>query len=112
MIVKHYLEVKEEIPQLPGAQATLRWLISKNDGAKNFALRLFEIKHKGEKIPLHNHHFEHEAFVIEGNGKVKNNDTEYDVEVGDAIFVLPDEPHSFINKGDTPFRFICVVPII
>ncbi len=111
MVIKNYREVKEERSSLAGAEATLRWLISEKDGAKNFALRLFEIKNRGEKIPLHTHNFEHEIFVIEGRGKLKGKDSEYEVEVGDSVFIQAGEEHGFENLEETPFRFICVVPI-
>ena len=37
----------------------VRWLIDKQTGAENFAMRRFEIK-SGTKVALHNHPEEHE----------------------------------------------------
>ncbi|MEO0117415.1 MAG: cupin domain-containing protein [candidate division WOR-3 bacterium] len=112
MLVRHYSEVREEKPMVPGAEATLRWLISKRDGAKNFAMRLFEIKRKGEKIPFHQHDFEHEIFVVSGFGKLKGRDKEFDLREGDAIFIQAGEEHSFENTREEPFKFICIIPIL
>lgn len=112
MLVRHYSEVAPEKPTVPGAEATLRWLISARDGAKNFALRLFEIKKKGEKIPFHQHNFEHEIFVIEGLGRLKGKEKEFNLRPGDAVFIQPGEEHSFENIGEESFRFICIIPIL
>jgi quercetin dioxygenase-like cupin family protein len=70
MVIKHYTEVTEEAPTMAGAQASLRWLVAEKDGARNFAMRVIEIKRRGDKIPLHTHNYEHETFVISGKGKV------------------------------------------
>lgn len=112
MLIGHYSKVPEEKPAVLGAEASLRWLISEKDGAKNFALRLFEIKKKGEKIPLHHHHFEHEIFIIRGKGKLKSKDKEWELKEGDFVFIEPKEEHSFENIGEEPFQFICVIPIL
>jgi quercetin dioxygenase-like cupin family protein len=106
-----YENVEEEKPTLPGAQSTIRWLIGEKQGAKNFAMRVIEIKHKGEKIPLHTHNYEHETFVISGKGRITAKDISVDVMFGDFAFLRPGEEHGFENLGDEPFRFICVVPI-
>ena len=111
MLTGHFKDVKEEAPPLPGAQSTIRWLIAGKDGAMNFAMRVIEIKHKAEKIPLHKHDYEHETFVIAGKGKVFTRDIEQNVGVGDFAFIAPGEEHGFENLGDEPFRFICVIPI-
>lgn len=96
---------------MPGAQSTIRWLVAEKDGARNFAMRVIEIKRKGEKIPLHRHDYEHETFVISGQGALLKPDGVVDVKPGDFAFVLPNEEHGFENRGDEPFRFICVIPV-
>jgi quercetin dioxygenase-like cupin family protein len=110
MITGRYLEVKEERPHLPTMQATIRWLISGKDGAPNFAMRVIEIKRKGEKIPLHKHDYEHEIFVIEGQGNVLGPSGAEPVAYGSFVYAAPGEEHGFENTGDAPFRFICVIP--
>ena len=112
MKTAHFTDVKEETPPVAGAQATIRWLVAEKDGAKNFAMRVIEIKRRGVKIPLHQHNYEHEIFIIEGRGSVLSQSGERPVAPGDFVFVQPDEMHGFENAGDQPFRFICVVPIL
>jgi quercetin dioxygenase-like cupin family protein len=111
MTTGHFLDVKEEPPHSPDMQATIRWLVAGKDGAPNFAMRVIEIKHAGEKIPLHRHDYEHEVFVFEGTGRALGRDGASPVGPGDFVFVPPGEEHGFENAGDGPFRFICVIPL-
>ena len=110
MMTGHFTEVKEENPKLPEMQATIRWLIAAKDGAPNFAMRVIEIKRRGEKIPLHRHDYEHEIFMIEGQGNVLSPDRAKPAAYGSFVYVAPNEEHGFENTGDSPFRFICVIP--
>ncbi len=113
MKIKRLSEINPEIPQLPGTRdTTLQWLITKNDGASHYAMRIFTIEPGGE-IPLHAHtDMEHEIFIIEGAAILNTGDAEIPVEKGDALFVQPNDKHGFINNTDAPFRFICVIPIL
>jgi len=112
MLLKYYSEVPSEIPKLEGTKGvTLRWLISKNDGAKNYAMRLFELAPDGI-IPLHDHEkTEHEVFIVEGNGILQTLEKNLEIKKGDAIFIKPGEKHSFQNNSKKPLKFICVIPL-
>jgi quercetin dioxygenase-like cupin family protein len=112
MIIGDYSQVTEEQPHLASMQATIRWLIAEKDGAPHFAMRVIEIKLKGEKIPLHRHDYEHEIFVIEGGGDVLSPGGPKPVAYGSYAYVAPGEEHGFENTGGQPFRFICVIPIL
>ncbi|MEO0094339.1 MAG: cupin domain-containing protein [candidate division WOR-3 bacterium] len=113
MIIKKIDEVIPEIPKMPGTkEVSLKWLITKNDGAPHYAMRVFTIEPGGE-IPVHTHNnMEHEIFIIEGEGIMIDGISEIPVKKGDAILVLPNEKHGFVNNADNPFRFICIIPII
>jgi quercetin dioxygenase-like cupin family protein len=111
-IVKHvhHTEVKLEDPNEKGAKdVMIRWLITKKDGAENFAMRLFEIKPNGYTT-LHQHDWEHEVFILEGNGVTKDKTKETPFEQGDVLFVPPMEWHQFVNTGKDTLKFICVIP--
>ena len=44
----HYTDIELEEPDEEGIKnLKIRWLISKKDGAENFAMRFFEIKPRG-----------------------------------------------------------------
>lgn len=83
-------------------------MITRKDGAPNFAMRLFEVGPNGH-TPKHSHDWEHEVFIVDGNGYVMKGDKEIPVEKDDFIFVPPEELHQFI-AGEDGISFICVVP--
>ncbi|MCX7911549.1 MAG: cupin domain-containing protein [Dehalococcoidales bacterium] len=108
MKVQNYRGVKE-IKAAPGV--TMRVVAGPDDGAPNFAMRVFEIE-SGFATPLHTHPWEHEVFVLAGKGVLRGGGRETQLEEGDAVLVLPNEPHSFLGTGKGVFRLICVVPLV
>jgi len=106
----HHTEVELEEPAEPGVKdVKLRWLISKKDGAENFAMRLFEIK-SGGHTPLHQHDWEHEVFILEGNGVTRDKTSEEPFKAGDIFFVPAMEWHQFVNIGKETLKFLCLIP--
>lgn len=99
----------EEAKEEGASKLKVRWLITKEMGAPNFAMRLFEME-PGGCSPLHAHPWEHEVFIIEGKGIVICEGKEKKVSVGDAILILPNELHQFKNVGKKPLKFLCLVP--
>jgi quercetin dioxygenase-like cupin family protein len=109
VIIKNYRDVAgETYPGVAGAR--VRWVITEEDGALNFSLRVIEIE-SGHSSPRHAHPFEHEVFILEGQGALWSEEGETDLRPGDAAYVPPDEPHQFINKGSATLEMICVIPI-
>lgn len=110
MKVAHYEQVKSEPVNMEGANGcTVRWLIGDADGAPNFAMRQFEVA-PGGHTPQHTHPYEHEVFVLEGEGIVYEGDTEHPLRTGDVVYVKPDELHQFRNTSDAPMKFLCLIP--
>ena len=110
MKVEHYESIPAEAIDMEGAQGCqVRWLIGEKDGAPNFAMRQFEVA-PGGFTPRHQHPYEHEVFVLEGEGLVLEGDVEHPLSSGDVVFVKPDEIHQFRNTGNRPMKFLCVVP--
>ena len=112
MVIKHAEHVLEVSSQLEGTKGcTLRWLITKEDGAQNYAMRLFELQPCGI-IPIHIHEkSEHEIFITKGSALLDDGEKTIEVKMGDAILVKPGEKHSFKNNSNHPLKFICVIPI-
>ena len=111
--MKHvsFKEVELEEVNIEGAKgAKIRWLIGEKDGAPNFAKRMFEIA-PGGHTPYHTHAFEHEVFVLAGEGKLVTEFGEKPMLPWDAILVDPDVWHNFVNVGDEPLVFLCSVPL-
>ena len=110
MQVKHYERTDEQPVNMAGTRgATVRWLISEGDGAPNFAMRQFTLA-PGGHTPRHYHPYEHEVFVLEGEGVVLEGDAEHPLRAGDVVFVKPDEVHQFRNPGPAPLKFLCLIP--
>ena len=110
MKVNSYEKVAEKVVEMPGASGcTVRWLVSEADGAPNFAMRRFEIA-PGGYTPRHSHPYEHEVYVLEGDGVVYEGDQQHAITAGDVIFVTPGDVHQFRNTGQVPMTFLCLVP--
>jgi quercetin dioxygenase-like cupin family protein len=107
----HYTDVPAEVfgDEAPGV--TIRWVIDKqHDGAPNFALRVIEVA-AGGHTPRHTHPYEHENFVIEGRGRVLIGDAWHEIGPGSVVFVPASTEHTYVNAGDTPFKFLCAIPV-
>ncbi|MGV9198178.1 MAG: cupin domain-containing protein [Promethearchaeia archaeon] len=113
MIKKNFRDVEEEIvTKADSTKTTIRWLITKNDGAPRFTMRRFKIL-PGGQIGMHSHPEEHEIYILEGQGKVINKKNKIiEVSQGDVLYVPPEEPHGYRNDGNHPFIFLCVIPYL
>ena len=105
-----YKDVEAHEADEGASKLKVRWLITNDMGAPNFAMRLFEMG-LGGNSPLHTHPWEHEVFVLKGEGTVVGKDKERAVTSGDVVFIAPNELHQFKTNGDTTFMFLCLVPI-
>lgn len=106
----HYTDIEAENVDVEGAKdAKIRWLITKDDGAENFTMRLFDIDLDGQ-TPLHQHDWEHEVFIVSGSGELRNKERKTPFRKGDVIFVPSMEWHQFVNTGNELLQFICVIP--
>lgn len=89
---------------------TIRWLVSKKDGAPGFQMRLFEVA-PGGRTPLHTHEWEHEVYILEGDGVLIYEGEEKPFSKGFFAFVPAGRGHSFTNTGKGTLSFICIVPV-
>jgi quercetin dioxygenase-like cupin family protein len=102
--------IAKRVVDIEGAKDTeIRWLISKEDGAENFAMRMFEIK-PGGHTPLHTHPHEHEIFAVEGEGVFVYEEGEYPFSKDYVIFVPGGREHRFKNTGESVLRLLCLIP--
>jgi quercetin dioxygenase-like cupin family protein len=106
MLSRDYREVPEESA---GEGKTIRWVIGRPEGAPNFAMRVIEFQ-RGAVFETHHHPFEHEIFVLEGEGIAQGPEGEVRMRPGVAFYIPPDEPHGYRNVGEGVLRFICVIP--
>lgn len=110
MIVKEYDEVEKSEIKMRGVKGTsIMWLIGEGSGAPNFYLRLFEIE-PGGNTPYHTHQWEHEVFVLEGNGVINTEEQSIPIKKWSFALVLPNEEHQFKNTGNVLLKFLCIIP--
>jgi quercetin dioxygenase-like cupin family protein len=110
MKVSHYEKVAQAPVTMEGSSGCqVRWLVDESNGAPNFAMRQFEVA-PGGYTPRHSHPYEHEVFVLEGEGVVLEGDAEHPLKAGDFVLVTPDEIHQFRNTGRVALKFLCLVP--
>ncbi len=110
MRVQNYQDVDMKEVEMEGADGCrVRQLVGQSDQAPNFAMRQFEVA-PGGHTPKHFHDYEHEVFVLEGEGVVLDGDQEQPLSSGDVVYVAPNDVHQFRNTGDSPMRFLCLIP--
>lgn len=110
MKVNPYQDVTQQPVEMEGSQGcSVRWLLGEKDGAPNFAMRQFEVA-AGGFTPRHSHPYEHEVFVLEGEGEVFEGAVPHPLRAGDVVLVKPDEIHQFRNTGQAPLKFLCLIP--
>ena len=106
MLSRDYRSVPAE-PVMEGI--TIRWVIGRPEGAPNFAMRVIEFE-PGAVFARHQHPYEHEIFVLEGEGVADGPGGEVPMRPGAALYIPPDEIHGYRNTGAGMLRFICVIP--
>jgi len=74
-------------------------------------LRLFEME-PGGCSPLHSHSWEHEVFILKGEGTVFGAGEERKFKANNVIFIPPNEKHQFKNTGETTLKFLCLIPYV
>ena len=113
MLVRNIDSVDKEAVTSYGSTGTyIQWLISKEQGAPRFAMRLFTLE-KGGNIGLHDHPEEHEIFILKGEcDLIAEDGTRIHVKANDVIYMPPEEPHGYENTGNDLLQFICVIPLL
>lgn len=89
-----------------------RFIWTKDDGCKNFAMRLMEFEPSGH-TSYHSHQEEHEFYFLEGEPAfVDSQGNEIRLKVGDSIYVPADESHQIKNVGGSVMKMLCIIPIL
>lgn len=101
-----------ELKPVPRARGThMAVLIGAEDGAPNFAKRLFHLE-PGARIPAHRHpNIEHEQVVLKGEMTLGLDDETHTVRAGEVVFIPATCAHWYHNHGSEPCEFLCTVPI-
>jgi quercetin dioxygenase-like cupin family protein len=110
MKVDHISQVPAQEMDMPGAEKVkIQWLVGERDNPPNFYMRRFEVE-AGGCSPKHSHDYEHEVYVLDGEGLVWSENGEKSLGPGSVVLVRPGEEHQFRNTGEGPLCFLCMVP--
>ncbi len=83
-------------------------LVGPQDGAPDFIIRFFQVP-VGGHTSYDQHDHEHGVVILHGKAKVQINDDFYELAPLDSVFVSSNDIHQFINNGDEPLGFLCVI---
>ena len=104
--VRNFRDIEAQ-PAFDGV--TMRTVIGPDEGAPLFNMRVFEVQ-PGAASHHHSHWWEHEVFVLSGQGVVKTENEDLAIGHGSTVFVPGGDMHQFQNTADGILRFICLVP--
>lgn len=109
MTVINYLSVPEQNVEEGGKNASIRWILTENEGADHFYMRILELAPRGY-TPHHSHPWEHEFYVLEGEGKLVGDTDSFPLGVGDAGIIPAGENHHFESTRGRGLKFLCMIP--
>lgn len=78
------------------------------DPGPSLEVRYFELQ-AGAASRLEKHEHEHFVIVKRGLGYAVVGDDATEIAANDVVYVAPLELHQFVNRGDEPFGFYCIV---
>jgi len=114
MLIRSPQDVTPQEMTMPGAAGVkMRLMVGREDGAPNFAMRLFEVA-PGGHTPKHAHNYEHEVLIVQGSANLAcgpEGDQTRHASAGDVVFVPANETHQFVNTGPGTLKFMCLVPV-
>jgi len=110
MLTRKITEVPKNIVEMDGVEGVkIQVLISPEQGAPNFVMRRFEIV-PGGHTPYHQHDWEHEVYVLSGEGVLVGEEGELPLVPDTSAYVAPGDMHNFKNVGEDTFVFLCMIP--
>ncbi len=109
MYVKNFKDIQAETVGQGARNTTIRWLIAEKENAPNFYMRLLEIGPDGN-TPDHAHVWEHEVYILEGEGLLVSDDESQPLKSGDAVFVPGGRNHHFESAGGAVMKMLCLIP--
>lgn len=90
-------------------RATRQVLIGYDDQSPHFHLRYFAVQ-PGGHTSLDRHAHDHGVYVLHGRARLLLSEEQYEIGVGDVVYIPGDEVHQFVAEGAEPFGFLCIVP--
>lgn len=92
------------------ARIQIREVFTGKDGAPTFAMRRFDVA-PGGHTPFHVHAWEHEVYILDGEGELRLEHGVRPFKKGDALFVPAGVRHQFAGTPRAPMQFLCMIPV-
>jgi len=109
-LIRNVNEMNASPVDMEGAdRVSMAMMVGREDGAPHFSMRQFRVD-PGGHTPHHSHDYEHEVFVLEGQGDVLLEGERRPIRAGDVIYVPADQEHQFRAAAGSGLRFLCLVP--
>lgn len=89
--------------------ASMKVLVGNNEGWEDHVMREVTVE-VGGYTPKHEHPWPHINYFLEGQGELMIDGKVTKVEKGSYSYVSSNTLHQFRNKGNSVFKFICIVP--
>lgn len=102
------VEVRQYKPEEGGWDGIVRQVIAGWGHQTAFHVRYFEIA-PGGYSSLEKHGHAHVVIGLRGKGHAVVGARAVALTPFDVLYLRPWEPHQFVNNGDEPFGFLCVV---
>ena len=111
MEINRKIESEDVLHELEGSEGVVKKvLVGPEEGSDDIVMRYFKVLPKGYTI-RHKHNYEHLVQIEKGRGiAIDEEGKEYQITVGDSIFLARNEEHQFKNPYDESLEFICVIP--
>ena len=108
VVVQGYRAGQEDLPNQGYRGVTRQTITSGATENCGFEVRYFQIE-AGGYTRLERHKHVHSVTVLRGHGYAIVGIDVHPIGGHDHIYVAPMTIHQFVNEGDEPFGFICVV---
>lgn len=102
------IEVRQYKPEEGGWDGIVRQVITGWGHQTSFHVRYFEIA-PGGYSSLEKHGHAHVVIGLRGTGHAVVGERSVRLAPFDVLYLKPWEPHQFVNEGNEPFGFLCVV---
>lgn len=110
MSIGHISDLQEKLITNPETYgASVKVLISPEDGWDGYVMRLFKLESDGY-TPKHQHPWPHINYILEGQGELMMDGKTQILSPGSYAYVPSNLLHQFRNIGNEIFKFICIVP--
>ncbi len=101
----------EELKKPGASKVRVKYLLDERHGSDKFFLRCYYVE-KGGHTPLDKHVYEHQVYILQGEGLVREGSEQVPVmrriAPGDSIYIPTNAVHQFINERDAPLVFLCL----